>query len=182
MIIPNIFSLWSTHLSITRSKNHTKLRRGFWYGGPVPEKSGCCAVYLKNTKLAVMRFCRQRNLWNRVMSQLIDLLSTNKIGCPLACLFIHLFVRSFIRSLVRWFVGLLVGWLVGWLVGSFIRSFVCSFSNWITVSLLFQMKKSCWYNKLLQLKKKFQVKYSSLSYSWFIVVNLATLHILYVFK
>lgn len=120
MIIPNIFSLWSTHLSITRSKNHTKLSRGFWYGGPVPEKSGCCAVYLKNTKLAVMRFCRQRNLWNRVMSQLIDLLSTNKIGCPLACLFIHLFVRSFIRSLVRWFVGLLVRWFVH----SFIRLFI----------------------------------------------------------
>ena len=93
MIIQNIFSLWSTNLSITRSKNHTKLRRGFWYGGPVPEKSGCCAVYLKNTKLAVMKFCRQRNLWNRVMSQLIDLLITNKIDC--------LFIRSFFCSKIQ---------------------------------------------------------------------------------
>ena len=50
------------NLSITRSKNQTKFRRGFWYGGPIPEKSGCCAVYLKNTRLAVQGFCKQRNL------------------------------------------------------------------------------------------------------------------------
>lgn len=90
LIIQNMFWLWSTNLSITRSKNHTKLSRGFWYGGPVPEKSGCCAVYLKNTKFAVMRFCRQRNLWNSVMSQLIDLLSTNKIYNQWGC-FKHMF-------------------------------------------------------------------------------------------